>query len=446
METSTWDISSLLTEKEPLTEEQFAELLFEINQGEAKREQFVNFLHDTVEKQQAQLAKDPLSALKTAQGYFALGEYDQVLSWLEKAGAGKQQCLLKAQCLKELGDFPGAIKEFEQAESKGADSFDVAVATVDCLRYGGDLEGAAEKLKRISRVGDIRAEYHFQLARLHEANGLHEEAIEEYERAVTLDGNHSRALFHLAYTCDLHGLEEKAIEYYQQCIENGHAPVGALLNLAVLYEDLEEFDKARDCVRQVLAAYPNHQRARMFLKDIDSSLTMYYDEDQERRMDRRNKVLEIPISDFELSVRSRNCLKKMNIRTIGDLLKVTESELLAYKNFGETSLQEIKAILNGKSLRLGQMLEDHKNELDKPSEKTEDVAEEDEILNMSVTQLEMSVRSRKALERLNINTVGELIQCTEAELLGCKNFGMTSLNEIKHSLKDHNLILRRLED
>src|ERR1700730_12564982 len=85
---------------------------------------------------------------------------------------------------------------------------------------------------------------------------------------------------------------------------------------------------------------------------------MYYDEDSDRSGDRRNAVLDIPISDFELSVRSRNCLKKMNLRSLGDLLRTTESELLSYKNFGETSLNEIKALLAQKGLRLGQSAED----------------------------------------------------------------------------------------
>ena len=58
-------------------------------------------------------------------------------------------------------------------------------------------------------------------------------------------------------------------------------------------------------------------------------------------------MLEIPVTDFELSVRSRNCLKKMNIRTLGDLTRVSEQQLLASKNFGETSLDEIKEIMRG---------------------------------------------------------------------------------------------------
>jgi len=448
MEVSEWTITTLFSENEPLSDDQVARLMGETNQSEAIREKFREFMDNAVSKQESSFKRDPVMALKAALGYLALGMHGEALSWLEKAGDGKQPCYFRGCCLRGLGRYEEAIQQFEQAETKGCDSFDMAVAIVDCLRRGGDLEGAAEKLKRLSRVGDIRAEYHYQLGRLHEANGSHEESIDEYERAIQLDANHREALFHLAYVCDLYGLEDKAMEYYQQCIAHAPAaPVSALMNLAVLHEDKEEYYSALRCVMQVLAAYPNHARARMFQKDIESSLTMYYDEDQERRIDRRNKVLEIPISDFELSVRSRNCLKKMNIKTLGDLLRVTESELLAYKNFGETSLQEIKTVLNAKGLRLGQMLEDPKgNGIKKHKVGEPEQSEGNEVMEKPVSELTMSVRSRKCLERLNINSIGELVQCTEAELLGCKNFGMTSLNEIKTGLKEHNLLLRRLED
>src|SRR5438034_9904796 len=69
------------------------------------------------------------------------------------------------------------------------------------------------------------------------------------------------------------------------------------------------------------------------------------------------RSLEIPVTDFELSVRSRNCLRRMNIRTLGDLTRTTEAALLASKNFGETSLQEIKEMMSSKGLRLGMALE-----------------------------------------------------------------------------------------
>ena len=51
----------------------------------------------------------------------------------------------------------------------------------------------------------------------------------------------------------------------------------------------------------------------------------------------------------------------------------------------------------------------------------------------------------KCISKLNINNIGELVRKTEAELLGCKNFGMTSLNEIKKALEEFGLSLRKLD-
>ena len=82
---------------------------------------------------------------------------------------------------------------------------------------------------------------------------------------------------------------------------------------------------------------------------------MFYDEDAQRRRDRLSQVLSVPVTDFELSVRSRNCLQKMGVMTLGDLARTTEAELLASKNFGETSLVEIRDMMASKGLQLGQM-------------------------------------------------------------------------------------------
>lgn len=63
--------------------------------------------------------------------------------------------------------------------------------------------------------------------------------------------------------------------------------------------------------------------------------------------------LRLPISELELSVRSSNCLKDANIKTIGDLVKRQESELLEFRNFGKKSLTEIQDILKAMGLSLG---------------------------------------------------------------------------------------------
>jgi len=117
--------------------------------------------------------------------------------------------------------------------------------------------------------------------------------------------------------------------------------------------------------------------------------------------------------------------------------------LLSYKNFGETSLNEIKALLASKGLRLGQAAEEPKAPVRRAPTISGDVPLE--IVNKLVADMELSVRSRKALQRLNIMSVGELAARTEDELLGCKNFGQTSLNEIKQALGTYSLTLRKLE-
>jgi DNA-directed RNA polymerase subunit alpha len=64
------------------------------------------------------------------------------------------------------------------------------------------------------------------------------------------------------------------------------------------------------------------------------------------------------VDEMELSVRSYNCLKNANIRTIGELVQKTESEMLKTKNFGRKSLNEIKEILATMGLSLGMRLDD----------------------------------------------------------------------------------------
>ncbi len=117
------------------------------------------------------------------------------------------------------------------------------------------------------------------------------------------------------------------------------------------------FREAENCYRQVLAHDRNHPRAALFFKDCRASRDMFYDETVEKDIAIKRQLMEIPVTDFELSVRSRNCLRKMNIRTLGDLTRTTEAALLACKNFGETSLPEIKEMMTSKDLRLGMALE-----------------------------------------------------------------------------------------
>ena len=169
---------------------------------------------------------------------------------------------------------------------------------------------------------------------------------------------------------------------------------------------------------------------------------MYYDEDARRRQDRLSQVLGIPVTDFELSVRSRNCLQKMGIMTLGDLTRTSEQELLASKNFGETSLVEIREMLSiqgpgarpirrpNSRRRAGLRSRDCSRRTSGPCS-----------IGRSA-DLNLSVRARKCMVRLGISTIGELVRRTGDDLLECKNFGVTSLNEVREKLTLQNLKLR----
>jgi DNA-directed RNA polymerase subunit alpha len=95
------------------------------------------------------------------------------------------------------------------------------------------------------------------------------------------------------------------------------------------------------------------------------------------------------------------------------------------------------------------LLKDHMSifiNFEEVPEPSEEVAERgldkmSEILNRSVEELELSVRSYNCLKNANIQTIGELVQKTEAEMLRTKNFGRKSLNEIKEILANMGLSL-----
>ncbi|HVF38276.1 MAG TPA: DNA-directed RNA polymerase subunit alpha [Gemmatimonadaceae bacterium] len=70
------------------------------------------------------------------------------------------------------------------------------------------------------------------------------------------------------------------------------------------------------------------------------------------------ELLRTPIDDFELSVRSVNSLKNSAIRTLGDLVRQTESQILQVKNFGKKSLNEIADLLEREGLNFGMKFED----------------------------------------------------------------------------------------
>jgi len=421
--------------------DQIKRLSQQVHSSEANLSAFSQQLEQNLNKTGAK------GCLAAGIGLFITGRNSEAVEKLQKGADCKEKFTYLAFALRELGRFDEAIKALDTSAKHGADTLAVAMEKAATYRKAKNYDAAKKELQSCANFKNVGAEYHYQLGRLLEVQGHYDEATTNFKAAIELSPTHWPALFHLAYRCDLSGEEDAAIDYYKQIAAGSTAYVSALMNLAVVYEDKDDYDRAARCVEKVLASHPNHKRANLFLKDIESSKTMVYDEENEKKKTRKLQILETPISDFELSVRSRNCLKKMNINTLGDLLRTSEAELLAFKNFGETSLREIKTILDAKSLQLGMPIEEKHFAPAQPAENevAEDDAQDQGLLSKPLGDLQLSVRAKKAVMNLNMHTIGDLTRTTEAELLGCKNFGVTSLNEIKRALENLGLSLRTLE-
>jgi len=89
----------------------------------------------------------------------------------------------------------------------------------------------------------------------------------------------------------------------------------------------------------------------VFINFDENNLGIEDDFDDEN--DHIRKILSTPVEELELSVRSSNCLKNANIKTIGELTRKTEDDIARTRNFGKKSLQEIKEKLKEWNLSLG---------------------------------------------------------------------------------------------
>ncbi len=334
-----------------------------------------------------------------------------------------------------------AITDLQAVVEAAPKSALAAAEYAGALRYAGKTHEALAVVDTALKSAPNDSDLLYYRGTCLEAEGRWRDACELFEKSLAADPQNANSKFRLAYYMDMRGLDPESIEAFKPLAEQGFA--NAMVNLALLYEDNDDLDSAISCLKDALRADPTNERAQLFLRDAVESLDMYYDESQRKESDRLEAVLRIPVNDFELSVRSRNCLAKMNVKTLADLVRKTEAELLAYKNFGETSLREIKQLLESKGLRLGM----HKEEEQKRArvQRMRLGNTENPSLAKSITDLELSVRSRKCMQRLNIETVGDLCEKSEADLLATKNFGQTSLNEIKTKLAELNLSLKTAE-
>lgn len=384
-----------------------------------------------------------------AMGSWLTGEYGKALDLV--SGDDELASFVKASCECELGRYEDAAETLSSL-GKNADA-QTSMVLLHALLGAHRHE---EFVKAFSKATLEEADRLYFEGRAKETEGAQEEALALYQQAIELDPQHFHARFRMAFRADLHGDDEAAIEIYESFLEDRPIPTSALINLGILYEDRNDFERACGCFGAVLRRDPNHPFARLYFHDSHDSLDMFYDENRELKEDQLMKVLRTPISEFELSVRARNCLSNMEIKTLGDLVSHSEQELLEFKNFGETSLNEIKRVLNQKGLRLGIRRDDGSFVIPDEFDAARSVDletelawlgklsdEQREALDLQISTLNLSVRCHRALvERLNLQRVSDILLYSEEDLLGMPNFGITSLNELQNKLEEFGLRIR----
>lgn len=399
-------------------------------------------LKDSVNELSSREEHTPATVVRLGVGLFLLGHYERAAQTLANADGGALAYFYLGRSQFELELYDNAIASYQSAQTGGYRPDLCALAVAESQRRKGAVNDSLTTLDNLFGPVEQTAEYLYQRAcTIASLSGDHDEVTALLERAVEADQSHAGALFGLALENDRQGNDQIALEYYTRAANRFPAHVGSLLNLGIMHEDNQDYGLAQQCYRRILEVYPDNERARLFLIDSQASSDEYYDEDIQKQRDRLTQVLAIPVTDFELSVRSRNCLEKMDIYTLGDLARCSEQELLSSKNFGETSLDEIRAMLTSKGLSLGQLAHE-KAEPGPELELTEMSDDELAILDRPIADLNLSVRARKAMVRLGLNTIGELLRKTGDDMLECKNFGVTSLTEVREKLTPMGLKLR----
>ena len=394
----------------------------------------------------AQLEMDenrtPAATVRLGVCLFLLGRYSMAVETLRNADSGALAYFYMGKAYSSLGQYGDAMQSFDSAQKAGYDADMCKLAEAETKRLEGNEDESITILDNMFGPIEQTSEYLYQRgATIAKIGNNPAEVIALYQRAVEADERHAGALFGLALENDRRGNDEKALDLYQRAAACFPSNVGALLNLGLLYEDYEQYDRAKRCYDRILDEYPTHARAHLYRKDSIASMDEHYDHTQEREMEQMAQILKTPVAQFELSVRSRNCLQKMGLITLGDLTRVSEQELLSSKNFGETSLVEIREILGHKGLSIGQFAHE-KATTEEPVDTSHLSPDEQALLDRPISELNLSVRARKCMTRLGLNTIGELIRKTGDDMLESKNFGVTSLNEVREKLEQVGLKLR----
>lgn len=306
-----------------------------------------------------------------------------------------------------------------------------------------DLE-CAEKLK--SKLGGESPATIFAKACIAQVNGDDQSALDGFLEVSEAEGFPLRgqAMFRKAVILERRGYENDALQTYRDITTLGYMFEEAWINMGILLDDKGEYSDALRCYEQAMKINPVNTIARNYYKDAEASMRMHYDERKMKQDLKTTEILAMRIEDFELSVRSRNCLTKMGIKSLHDLITKTESELLSYKNFGETSLKEIRAMLDKKGLKLGM------NKVEDPLDglslgafpKDGDSSVSMSRLDDPIEKLDLSYRTKSTLHKLGYESLRDITMRTGHDLESNDKINPACLQEINALMEELGLSFR----
>ncbi|MDQ7778687.1 MAG: DNA-directed RNA polymerase subunit alpha C-terminal domain-containing protein [Planctomycetota bacterium] len=385
---------------------------------------------------------------QTRQGVclWLLGKNSEAMETLQAARASKEGSFFLGMACLECGVAGKAVDAFRDALEGDKKSPLIIFMLANALLHVGRAADAATLLDKNQAALKDQAQYHYLLGMTAEFDGNHDDAQKHYDKALSMNPEHPDTLFRQAFLRGLHGDEDGSVQMFEKLRKLRPPHVNTLLNLSVLYEDRGNYKTALECLDAVLDVEPNNERARLFKNDVLASQSMYYDEEMRRREHKWLALVNRPVTDLLLSVRSRNCLKKLGIHTIGDLVSRSPEELLEHKNFGETSLREIENSLAERGLSLAEPGEEAqvRARLQKAMSGAAGVISQqpEDVMGKLLSDFDWPARIRSCFDQLGIETLGQLAAFSEDDLKEAKNFGKTSLSFVKQRLAQFGLVLQ----
>jgi DNA-directed RNA polymerase subunit alpha len=369
-----------------------------------------------------------------------LGRDTEAVARLEAVRPSREGAFITTLACLTSGNYQRAGEHLHKARELGGESIPFGLLQAELAIKGGKAEDGRASLDRLPKKADELAETHYLRGLACDFLGDRDDALGHYDKALEIDPVHPKSLFRIAFLHDLHGDESRSQEIYETLRQHRPRHINAIINLGLLLEDRGDYPKAVACYEAVLDADPNHARARLYLRDAKASLNMYYDEDLMRKEQKLEQLLSTPLTEFQLSMRAQNCLSRLGIKSLSQLIAKTEDELLETPNFGQATLKEIKELLTARGLTLSTTRGVPVRARDLV--RLQDQTEREGILAKPVTDFEWSERIRKAFEKMKIRALGEVVSKTEQDFLTCENFGQTSLKELKKRLGQMGLMLK----